>query len=147
MCQSWCAKSHKLARQVVAHSVFGAGHDQRDQQLCQTRLQPALLSHTKLWLQGDPADTIPKLVSEAKAGLLVVDQSPVRLARSWREQVRAQGAGFRVRGCCHNATLQSLLLCGVLPVQVSSTPRAGKLRLQSAHLKCTQGSLKDQRAP
>ncbi|KAG2438770.1 hypothetical protein HXX76_005312 [Chlamydomonas incerta] len=38
-------------------------------------------------LQGDPAETLPALVSGLGAGLLVTDYSPLRLGRTWREQV------------------------------------------------------------
>ena len=38
-------------------------------------------------LKGNPDDTIPKFMKDTGAGLLVVDQSPVRLARRWREEV------------------------------------------------------------
>ena len=44
-------------------------------------------------VKGNPADTIPKLVKDTKAGLLVVDQSPVRMARKWREEVCAASRG------------------------------------------------------
>jgi hypothetical protein len=39
--------------------------------------------------QGDPAATIPKLVADTKAGLLVTDYSPLRLGRKWRNEVGA----------------------------------------------------------
>ena len=37
--------------------------------------------------QGDPAETLPKLVRDAGAGLLVTDYSPLRLGRRWRDAV------------------------------------------------------------
>lgn len=40
-------------------------------------------------LQGDPAQTIPKLVSDTGAGLLVNDYSPLRLGRKWKDEVCA----------------------------------------------------------
>ncbi|GBF93049.1 CPD photolyase [Raphidocelis subcapitata] len=40
-------------------------------------------------LQGDPAVTLPKLVKDTGAGLLVTDYSPLRLGRQWRDQVTA----------------------------------------------------------
>lgn len=38
-------------------------------------------------LQGEPSETIPRLVSDVGAGLLVTDYSPLRLGRTWRTQV------------------------------------------------------------
>ncbi|KAG2489952.1 hypothetical protein HYH03_011582 [Edaphochlamys debaryana] len=38
-------------------------------------------------LKGDPAQTLPELVSRLGAGLLVTDYAPLRLGRQWREQV------------------------------------------------------------
>ena len=38
-------------------------------------------------LKGKPEDTLPKLCKDAKAALLVADQSPMKLARSWRTKV------------------------------------------------------------
>ncbi|GFR43830.1 hypothetical protein Agub_g4951, partial [Astrephomene gubernaculifera] len=40
-------------------------------------------------LKGDPAQTLPSLVSRLGAGLLVTDYSPLRLGRQWKEQVCA----------------------------------------------------------
>ena len=40
-------------------------------------------------LKGDPAQTIPKLVADSKAALLVTDQSPMKMARGWRTKVTA----------------------------------------------------------
>ena len=40
-------------------------------------------------LKGNPVDTVPQLVSDCGAGLLVTDYSPLRLGRQWRTQVRA----------------------------------------------------------
>ena len=57
--------------------------------------------------QGDPADTIPKLVKDAGAGLLVVDQSPVRLAQSWRKQACMQRC---IQGSERGAQLPTLWL-------------------------------------
>jgi deoxyribodipyrimidine photo-lyase len=41
-----------------------------------------------LFLRGDPADTVPALVSELNAALLVVDQAPLRLPRQWKDSVK-----------------------------------------------------------
>ena len=38
-------------------------------------------------LQGDPTETVPKLVADSKASLLVTDFAPLRLGREWREKV------------------------------------------------------------
>lgn len=38
-------------------------------------------------LKGNPAETIPRLVRDSGAGLLVTDYSPLRLGRQWRQQV------------------------------------------------------------
>jgi len=53
-------------------------------------LQPKLeaLNIPFFLIQGNPAETIPKLVAETKASLLVVDQSPLRLGLEWRTQVQ-----------------------------------------------------------
>ncbi len=40
-------------------------------------------------LRGDPAETVPRLVTEIDAALLVVDYSPLRLGRAWRAAVAA----------------------------------------------------------
>lgn len=37
-------------------------------------------------LKGDPAITIPGLVTDTKAGLLVADFGPLRLGREWRDK-------------------------------------------------------------
>jgi deoxyribodipyrimidine photo-lyase len=37
-------------------------------------------------LKGDPAVTIPGLVADTKAGLLVADFGPLRLGREWRDK-------------------------------------------------------------
>lgn len=39
-------------------------------------------------LRGDPGDTVPQLVSDIDAGLVVVDQAPLRLPRQWKESVK-----------------------------------------------------------
>lgn len=38
-------------------------------------------------LRGDPATTLPELVASSKAAALVTDYSPLRLGRTWRDQV------------------------------------------------------------
>jgi deoxyribodipyrimidine photo-lyase len=35
-------------------------------------------------------DTVPALVEELDAGLLVVDQAPLRLPRQWKESVKSK---------------------------------------------------------
>ena len=40
-------------------------------------------------LKGDATKTIPKLVKDCKAGLLVTDFAPTRDGRKWRDTVRA----------------------------------------------------------
>ena len=54
--------------------------------------------------RGNPEQTIPKLAQEVKAGAIVVDQSPVRIAQKWRTEVSAQGS--RMNAClaagCHS---------------------------------------------
>ena len=40
-------------------------------------------------LKGDPEETLPKFAADVDAGLVVVDQSPLRLGRQWREAVAA----------------------------------------------------------
>ena len=40
-------------------------------------------------LKGDPEETLPKFAADVDAGLVVVDQSPLRLGRRWREAVAA----------------------------------------------------------
>eukprot|EP00798_Chlamydomonas_sp_ICE-L_P018200 gene18200-24642_t len=39
-------------------------------------------------LRGDPADTLPELVSSTGAALLLTDYSPLRLGRKWRDEVK-----------------------------------------------------------
>ena len=38
-------------------------------------------------LKGDPVETVPRLVEDCGAGLLVTDYSPLRVGRQWRTQV------------------------------------------------------------
>lgn len=38
-------------------------------------------------LQGDPTETIPKLVKDTGAAALVTDFGPLRLGRQWRQEV------------------------------------------------------------
>jgi hypothetical protein len=65
------------------------------------------------WHQGQPQDTIPALAAQLGAGLVVVDYSPMRIGRTWRQEVRCwrqhpkpgrgngvgSRAGGRVRRC------------------------------------------------
>lgn len=39
---------------------------------------------------GDPSETIPKLVQDTGASLLVTDYAPLRLGRQWRQAVAEQ---------------------------------------------------------
>ena len=39
-------------------------------------------------LRGDPGKTVPELVKELDASLLVTDQSPLRLPQKWRDDVK-----------------------------------------------------------
>jgi hypothetical protein len=39
-------------------------------------------------LRGDPTETVPKLVHETGAALLVTDFGPLRLGREWRTKAR-----------------------------------------------------------
>ena len=41
-------------------------------------------------LQGEAKETVPKLVKDVGAAMLVVDQSPARLARQWRDEVKGK---------------------------------------------------------
>jgi hypothetical protein len=40
-------------------------------------------------LEGDPKETLPKLVKDTGASLLVTDMSPLRLGRTWKTEVAA----------------------------------------------------------
>ena len=40
-------------------------------------------------LEGDPNDTVPAFATQCKAGLIVTDQSPLRMGREWRDAVSA----------------------------------------------------------
>ena len=46
------------------------------------------LNITFFLLRGDPVQTIPKLVKDTGAALLVTDFAPMRIGREWREGVR-----------------------------------------------------------
>ncbi len=46
------------------------------------------LNITFFLLRGNPVQTIPKLVKDTGAGLLVTDFAPMRIGREWREGVR-----------------------------------------------------------
>ena len=48
-------------------------------------------------LKGDPVETLPQLVSDCGAGLLVTDYSPLRLGRQWRMKVRSR-VGREIEG-------------------------------------------------
>lgn len=48
---------------------------------------------------GDPTETIPKLVKDTGAGLLVTDFAPLRLGRQWRDAVRGWVGGWVGRRC------------------------------------------------
>lgn len=50
--------------------------------------------------QGDPAVTIPQLVRDTGAGLLVTDYSPLRLGRTWRTEVRSDTGSLSQRPLC-----------------------------------------------
>lgn len=39
-------------------------------------------------LRGDPKDTVPNLVKDLDAALLVTDQCPLRLPQQWRDEVK-----------------------------------------------------------
>ena len=39
-------------------------------------------------LRGDPTKTVPKLVEDSGAALLITDFGPLRLGRQWRKEVR-----------------------------------------------------------
>ena len=41
-------------------------------------------------LRGDPTETVPKLVKDTGAALLVTDFGPLRLGREWRSKVRSR---------------------------------------------------------
>lgn len=41
---------------------------------------------------GDPVETVPALVKQTGAGLLVTDFAPLRLGRQWRDGVSGVGA-------------------------------------------------------
>jgi hypothetical protein len=49
-------------------------------------------------LQGEPGETLPQLVAQTGAGLLVTDYSPLRLGRTWKQQVNGQQQQQQ-RGC------------------------------------------------
>ncbi|GFH19611.1 photolyase/cryptochrome alpha/beta domain-containing protein, partial [Haematococcus lacustris] len=55
-------------------------------------------------LKGDPTDTLPQLVEQTGAGLLVTDFSPLRVGRQWRTQVaeRLPGSTVMVEVDAHN---------------------------------------------
>ncbi len=50
-------------------------------------------------LQGDPVQTLPQLLQQTHAGLLVTDYAALRLGRQWRNQVR-MGWELVVRTLC-----------------------------------------------
>ncbi|GFH13537.1 photolyase/cryptochrome alpha/beta domain-containing protein, partial [Haematococcus lacustris] len=66
---------------------------------------------------GDPTDTLPQLVEQSQAGLLVTDFSPLRVGRQWRTQVseRLPGNTVMVEVDAHN----------VVPCWVVSNKREG----------------------
>jgi len=49
-------------------------------------------------LRGDPTETVPKLVEDTGASLLVTDFGPLRLGREWRQKARRNLADA-VHGC------------------------------------------------
>lgn len=72
-----------------------------------------LLALTGCALQGDPSETIPKLVTDTKAALLVTDYSPLRLGRTWRSQASTRHAAYMhtplpCMPVCYGATQSSV---------------------------------------
>uniref|UniRef100_A0A7S0SHQ2 Deoxyribodipyrimidine photo-lyase n=1 Tax=Mantoniella antarctica TaxID=81844 RepID=A0A7S0SHQ2_9CHLO len=47
---------------------------------------------TFVLLEGDPSETVPAFAADCGAGLIVVDQSPLRLGREWRDAVATAAA-------------------------------------------------------
>jgi hypothetical protein len=70
--------------------------------------------------QGDPAVTIPQLVKDTGAGLLVTDYSPLRLGRQWRDQAGYFGALVQGKGRVAPLMLRQ-------PLRVRSAGRRGPL--------------------
>lgn len=66
--------------------------------------------------RGDPLETLPQLVVDTSAGLLVTDYSPLRLGRQWREAVAAALAPGHV--AMHEVDAHN-----VVPVWVASDKR------------------------
>lgn len=69
---------------------LGAGARQFGFMLRGLREMEAALAAKKITfvlLEGDPAETIPAFAAEIDAGLIVTDQSPLRLGREWRSAV------------------------------------------------------------
>ena len=46
-------------------------------------------------LRGDPTETVPNLVRDTGAALLVTDFAPLRLGREWRSKARAAKTACR----------------------------------------------------
>jgi deoxyribodipyrimidine photo-lyase len=47
---------------------------------------------TFVLLEGDPSEAVPAFAAACGAGLIVVDQSPLRMGREWRDAVAAAAA-------------------------------------------------------
>lgn len=80
-------------------------------------------------LKGDPVDTIPQLVKDLKAGLLVADFGPLRLGRQWRDKVCW-------RPMCRPLLIMDVVCCkgwGVCPGH-DTEPFAGVSRLSGGDM-------------
>ncbi|KAK9808374.1 hypothetical protein WJX73_008417 [Symbiochloris irregularis] len=114
------AEKHKAPVGIVFNLVpeyLGAGARQfgfmlRGLQSLQSQLSELQIAFHLT--RGNPEQTIPKLAQDVKAGALVVDQSPVRIAKKWREDVAKKLGGIPLYEVdAHN----------VVPVWVASDKR------------------------
>jgi hypothetical protein len=67
------------------------------------------------FLRGDPVKTVPKLVQDLHASLLVTDMSPLRLGKEWR-----QGVASKVKVPFHEVDAHN-----VVPVRCCTLPLLG----------------------
>ena len=77
---------------VQMESYLGAGARQFGFMLRGLKLLEPKLAELNIpffIVKGDSTQTIPKLVKETKAGLLVTDFAPTRDGRQWRDTVRS----------------------------------------------------------
>jgi hypothetical protein len=127
-----CLRQRQLCRKLLARArvswprpLAAQPRPQPPQRLGQND-SPMLAPCSHSCPQGDPAVTVPKLVRDTGAGLLVTDYSPLRLGRQWRDQVRkgAPGSTYEHLGGRAGGRAAWLLQPGLPWLRAAAAPRS-----------------------